>query len=82
MPNRAAIDAILLVLHTGGQWNALNTTGICSLRTAHRRFPEWQRAGVAHEFRCQGLLADDEVVGIDWAWRAACSAMTTAPAPG
>ncbi len=28
--NRDAMDAILLVLRTGMQWNALNATGICS----------------------------------------------------
>jgi hypothetical protein len=29
-----------LVLRTGYQWNALNATGICSSRSAHRRFQE------------------------------------------
>ncbi|EAA6844765.1 transposase, partial [Salmonella enterica subsp. enterica] len=28
--NRSAINAIFVVLRTGCQWNALNTTGICS----------------------------------------------------
>ena len=82
VPNRAAIDAILLVLRTGMQWNALNATGICSSSSAHRRFQEWQRAGVFHEFWRQGLLAYDEVVGIDWAWLAADGAMTKAPLGG
>ncbi|MCL4369184.1 MAG: hypothetical protein M1337_08500 [Actinobacteria bacterium] len=30
--------AILLVLRTGMQWNALTATGICSSSSAHRRF--------------------------------------------
>ena len=32
--DRAAMDAILLVLRTGMQWNALNATGICSSSSA------------------------------------------------
>ena len=31
VPNRDAMDAILLVLRTGMQWNALNATGVCLL---------------------------------------------------
>src|SRR4051812_20403406 len=42
---RDAMDAILLVLRTGMQWNALNATGICSSSSAHRRFQEWEQAG-------------------------------------
>jgi len=30
VPDRDAMDAILLVLRTGMQWNALNATGVCS----------------------------------------------------
>jgi hypothetical protein len=37
------MDAILLVLRTGMQWNALNATGICSSSSAHRRFQELPR---------------------------------------
>ena len=43
VPDRAAMDAILLVLRTGMQWNALNATGICSSSSAHRRFQEWEQ---------------------------------------
>ena len=82
VPNRDAMDAILLVLRTGMQWNALNATGVCSSSSAHRRFQEWERAGVFHEIWRQGLLAYDEVVGIDWSWLAADGAMTKAPLGG
>ncbi|HUG57210.1 MAG TPA: transposase, partial [Candidimonas sp.] len=41
VPNRAALDAILLVLRTGMQWNALDDAGICSCASAYRRFREW-----------------------------------------
>ena len=75
VPDRDAMDAILLVLRTGMQWNALNATGICSSSSAHRRFQEWEQAGVFHEIWRQGLLAYDAAVGIDWAWLAADGAM-------
>ena len=82
VPDRDAMDAILLVLRTGMQWNALNATGICSSSSAHRRFQEWEQAGVFHEIWRQGLLEYDEVVGIDWTWLAADGAMTKAPLGG
>src|SRR3972149_10995406 len=82
VPDRDAMDAILLVLRTGMQWNALNATGICSSSAAHRRFQEWEQAGVFHEIWRQGLLDYDEVVGIDWEWLAADGAMGKAPLGG
>ncbi|MCA1701557.1 MAG: IS5 family transposase [Actinobacteria bacterium] len=82
VPDRDALDAILLVLRTGMQWNALDLTGPCSSSSAHRRFQEWARAGVFHEIWRQGLLDYDEQVGIDWEWLAADGAMTKAPLGG
>src|SRR3990172_8469873 len=82
VPDRDAMDAILLVLRTGMQWNALNATDVCSSSSAHRRFQEWEQAGVFHEIWRQGLLEYDTVVGIDWAWLAADGAMTKAPLGG
>lgn len=82
VPNRDAMDAILLVLRTGMQWNALDATGICSSSSAHRRFQEWERAGVFAEIWRRGLLDYDEAVGIDWEWLAADGAMTKAPLGG
>jgi transposase len=38
VPDRDAMNAILLVLRTGMQWNALDATGICSCSSAYRRF--------------------------------------------
>jgi len=45
VPDRNAMNAILLVLRTGMQWNALQITNTCSSSSAHRRFQEWERAG-------------------------------------
>src|SRR5680860_384336 len=82
VPDRDAMNAILLVLRTGMQWNALDATGMCSSSSAHRRFQEWEQAGVFHEIWRQGLLEYDQVVGIDWSFLAADGAMTKAPLGG
>jgi transposase len=48
VPDRNAMDAILQVLRTGMQWNALDLTGRRSSSSAHRRLQERQRRGVFH----------------------------------
>jgi transposase len=82
VPDRAAMNAILFVLRTGCQWNALDATGICSCSSAYRRFREWLEAGVFLEFWRRGLLAYDERKGIDWKWLSMDGAMTKAPLGG
>ena len=52
VPDRDAMDAILLVLRTGMQWNALDATGICSLRVGASALP-----GVGRGGRVPGVLA-------------------------
>jgi transposase len=44
--DRQAMDAIVVVLRTGCQWNALHHPGICSSSAAHRRCQAWSAAGV------------------------------------
>lgn len=82
IPDRTAMTAILFVLRTGCQWSALNETGICHYSSAYRRFREWTAAGVFLRFWEEGLLAYDELKGIDWRWLAADGAMTKAPLGG
>lgn len=82
VPDREAMDAIMLVLRTGMQWNALNATGICHSSSAHRRFQEWTKAGVFEEFWRRGLSEYDELVGIDWSWISVDGAMGKAPLGG
>ena len=77
-----AMDAIFFVLRTGCPWNALNETGLCSSRSAHRRFQEWTAAGVFQALWARGLVADEAVRGIDWAWLGMAGAMTKAPLGG
>jgi transposase len=80
--DRDAMDAILFVLRTGCQWNALNATGICSSSTAHRRFQEWRQAGVFLKLWQDGLAVYDELKGLDWSWQSLDGAMTKAPLGG
>lgn len=82
VPDREAMNAILLVLRTGMQWNALNATGICSSSSAHRRFQDWAQAGVFEEFWRRGLLKLDELEAIDWEWLCLDGAMGKAPLGG
>lgn len=82
VPDRVAMNAILLVLRTGMQWNALNGSGICSSSSAYRRFAEWRDAGVFEHFWRDGLLEYDRLKGIDWNWLSLDGAMTKAPLGG
>lgn len=82
VPDRDAMNAILFVLRTGCQWNALNGTAISSSSSAHRRFVEWTEAGVFREAWVKALDAYDEFVGIDWSWQSMDGAMTKAPLGG
>ncbi len=77
--DRDAMTAILFVLRTGCQWNALNATGICSSSSAHRRFVEWTEAGVFEQAWVAALADYDEFVGVDWRWLSMDGAMTKAP---
>jgi len=82
VPNRNAMNAILFVLRTGCQWNALNSTNICKSSSAHRRFLEWTEAGVFETFWKQGLMEYDKKKGIGWKWLSMDGAMTKAPLGG
>jgi transposase len=82
VPDRDAMDAILFVLRTGCQWQALDATNYCKHSPAHRRFQEWVKAGVFEQFWIHGLLCYDELKGIDWSFLSMDGAMTKAPLGG
>lgn len=82
VPDRDAMNAILLVLRTGMQWNALDATGMCSSSSAHRRFSEWTKAGLFERLWGQELAAYDAEHGIEWDFLALDGAMTKAPLGG
>jgi putative transposase len=78
MPNRQAFEAIIYVLRTGIQWNALpRELGASS--TVHDRFQEWEQAGFFQALWQAGLDTYDEVQGIQWEWQSVDGAMTKAP---
>ena len=82
VPDRNAMTAILFVLRTGCQWEALDATNLCSHSSAHRRFQEWAEAGVFEQLWKQGLLEYDASKGIKWKWQSIDGAMTKSPLGG
>ena len=81
-PDRDCLDAILFVLRTGSQWNALKETKLVPSSTAHDRFQEWVAQGFFEKLWKAGLLEYDELVGIDWSWVSVDGAMGKAPLGG
>ncbi len=78
MDDRQAFSAMIYVLRTGIQWNALpREMGASS--TVHDRYQEWERLGFFEELWRAGLLEYDELEGIEWEWQAVDGAMTKAP---
>lgn len=68
VPDRVVLDGIFFVLRTGAQWHALDATGICSGSTAHRRFQEWEQAGLFDRLWAAALGDYDTGVGLDWSF--------------
>ncbi len=82
VPDRKAMNGIFFVLKTGCQWQALDSTGICNHSSAHRRFQEWQKAGLFEAIWAIGLDQYDELKGINWRWQSLDGALTKAPLGG
>jgi putative transposase len=81
MPDRTAFAAIVYVLRTGLQWNALpREQGASS--TVHDRFQQWEQAGFFQALWQAGVHRYDELVGIEWEWQAADGTMNKAPFGG
>jgi putative transposase len=79
--DRRVFGAILYVLRTGCQWNALPRE-LCSSSTAHRRFQEWRAGGFFQRLWEEGLTEYDELKGIEWEWQSLDGTMTKAPFGG
>ncbi len=78
LSDRRAFEAIVYVLRTGIQWNALpRELGASS--TVHDRFQEWERAGFFQALWQAGLSEYDDLIGIHWEWQAADGVLTKAP---
>lgn len=78
MDDRKAFAAMIYVLRTGIQWNALPRQ-MGSSSTVHDRYQEWERKGFFEELWKAGLAEYDELEGIEWEWQAIDGAMTKAP---
>lgn len=81
MDDRQALSAMIYVLRTGCQWNALpRSLGASS--TVHDRFQSWVAAGVFGRMWDAGLQQYAAEVGIEWEWQAMDGAMVKAPLGG
>jgi putative transposase len=81
VPDRQIFSAIVYLLRTGIQWNALpRELGASS--TVHDRFQEWEQAGLFRKLWTAGLTSYDEFSGIAWDWQALDGVMTKAPFGG
>ena len=79
--DRQMLAAILYVLRTGIQWNAIPRE-LGASTTVYDRFRFWVAVGFFTQFWAAGLQEFDEVVGIAWEWQSLDGAMTKAPFGG
>lgn len=79
--DRQMLSAILYVLRTGIQWNALPRERGAST-TVYDRFRLWEQQGVFECIWQAGLQEYDELEGIAWEWQSMDGVMTKAPFGG
>jgi len=79
--DRRMLAAILYVLRTGIQWNALPRE-LGASTTVYDRFRWWLGDGVFLRLWRAGLAEFDELAGLDWNWLSMDGAMTKAPFGG
>lgn len=78
---RAVLGGIIYRLRTGCQWRAIPRE-FGSGQTCHRRFQEWERAGVFQKMFICMLHYYDHRRGIQWQWGALDSVIVKAPKGG
>ena len=76
---RLVFEAIVYVLRTGCQWKALPAERFGSASAIHKRYLEWQKAGVFESLWKAGLAEYDDLEGIAWRWQSIDGAMMKAP---
>jgi len=79
IPPRKVFEAILYVLRTGCQWQALPKEQFGSPSAIYTHFARWQHAGFFLALWRAGLAEYDEMEGISWRWQSIDGAMTKAP---
>src|SRR5262249_2802106 len=78
LSDRQMLGAILYVLRTGIQWNAL-PRALGASTTVYDRFRLWEADGLFERMWAAGLQRLDELVGIDWEWQSRDGVMTKTP---
>jgi len=78
-PARQVFEAVVYVLRTGCQWKALPKERFGSASAVHKRFLEWEEAGVFEAIWKAGLAEYDQMEGIAWRWQSIDAAMFKAP---
>lgn len=78
-PARQVFEAVVYVLRTGCQWKALPKERFGSASAIHKRFLEWEAAGVFESLWQAGLGEYDQMEGIAWRWQSIDAAMFKAP---
>jgi transposase len=78
-PARQVFEAVTYVLRTGCQWKALPKERFGSASAVHKRFLEWEAAGVFEAIWRAGLAEYDQMEGIAWRWQSIDGAMFKAP---
>ncbi len=78
-PARQVFEAVMYVLRTGCQWKALPKERFGSASAVHKRFLEWEKAGVFEALWKAGLAEYDQMEGIAWRWQSVDGAMFKAP---
>ena len=68
-PARQVFEAVVYVLRTGCQWKALPKERFGSASAIHKRFLEWEAAGVFESIWQAGLAEYDQMEGIAWRWQ-------------
>ena len=76
---RLVFEAIVYVLRTGCQWKALPAERFGSASAVHKRFLEWEKAGLFLALWQAGLAEYDDMEGIAWRWQSIDGAMFKAP---
>lgn len=76
---RLVFEGVVYVLRTGCQWKALPHERFGSASAIHKRFLEWQKAGVFEALWKAGLAEYDDMEGIAWRWQSIDGTMLKAP---
>ena len=81
-PFRLVFDAIVYVLRTGCQWQALPRQEYAPASTIHGVYRKWVKAGVFAQAWHVLLAYYDQQLGIAWKWQSLDGAITKAPLGG